>query len=138
MMLNEVSGSLLGIVALGIAVASAATYWPKVRALRVPLRPVGNQALMVLGIVLAVMAFLKGPGLLAGVAASFAVLAGSLFLFFTLTSRLPEKVPGVTVGQPGGTVEQVANRRTVVLIKQAGQWKQVHGHSSRLNIAPPQ
>ena len=55
---------------------------------------------MVLGIVVAVMAFLKGPGLLAGVAASFAVLAGSLFLFFTLTSRLPEKVPGVTVGQP--------------------------------------
>ena len=39
-----------------------------------------------------------------------------------------------TVTQPDGTTRQVATRRTVVLIKQAGQWKTVHGHSSPLRL----
>jgi len=37
-----------------------------------------------------------------------------------------------TVTQADGTVEQVATRRTVVLIKQGGQWKEVHFHVSPL------
>ena len=44
-------------------------------------------------------------------------------------------VTGYTVGtitSPDGTTRQVANRRTVVLIKQGDQWKAVHGHSSPL------
>ena len=36
---------------------------------------------------------------------------------------------------PDGTTERVANRRTAVLIKQGGQWKEVHTHNSLLNIA---
>ncbi len=36
---------------------------------------------------------------------------------------------------PDGTTERVANRRTAVLIKQGGQWKEVHTHNSPLNIA---
>jgi len=98
-MLNDVSGSDFSIVALGIVMGTAAAYWPQVKALRVPLRPVGYQALMVLGILLALMGFVKEPGLLGGIAASLAILAGSLFLFVTLTSRLPEKRPSVSVGQ---------------------------------------
>jgi len=39
---------------------------------------------------------------------------------------------------PDGTTERVANRRTAVLIKQGGQWKEVHTHNSPLTIAPPQ
>ena len=55
---------------------------------------------MVLGIVLAVMAFWRGVGLVGGIAASLALLAGGMFLFFTLTSRVPKKVPSVAVDQP--------------------------------------
>ncbi len=47
-------------------------------------------------------------------------------------------VTGYTVGtdtRPDGTTQQATNRRTVVLIKQGGQWKAVHGHSSPLRLA---
>ena len=37
-----------------------------------------------------------------------------------------------TITSPDGTTRPTANRRTVVLIKQGGQWKAVHGHSSPL------
>ena len=43
-----------------------------------------------------------------------------------------------TTTLPDGTTVQVAYQRTSVLIKQGGQWKEVHQHRSRLNIAPPQ
>ena len=38
-----------------------------------------------------------------------------------------------TITSPDGTTRPTANRRTVVLIKQGGQWKAVHGHSSLLS-----
>jgi uncharacterized membrane protein YhhN len=98
-MLNNISGSVLILVALGLVVGSVAAYWPKVKALRVPLRPVGYQAAMVLGMLLALMGLVKEPGLLSGMAASLAVLAGGSFLFVTLTSRLPDKFPSAAVGQ---------------------------------------
>ena len=92
-MLNDVSGSDFSIVALGIVMGTAAAYWPQVKALRVPMRPVGYQALMVLGILLALMGFVKEPGLLGGIAASLAILAGSLFLFVTLRAACPKSGP---------------------------------------------
>ena len=99
-MIDNVNGNVLSIVALGLNMGNGAVYWPKVKALRVPLRPVGHQAVMVLGIVLAVMAFWRGVGLVGGTAAILALLAGGMFLFFTLTSRVPKKVPSVAVDQP--------------------------------------
>ena len=99
-MLTNISGSVFILVALGIVVGTVAAYWPQVKALRVPLRPVGYQALMVLGILLALMGLVKEPGLLSGMAAALAILAGGSFLFVTLTSRLPDKLPSAAVGQP--------------------------------------
>ncbi len=95
-MLNDVSGSVFILVALGIVVGTAAVYWPHIKALRVPLRPVGYQAAMVLGMLLAIMGLVKEPGLLSGMAAALAILAGGSFLFVTLTSRLPEKLPSAS------------------------------------------
>ncbi|MFQ5866094.1 MAG: YybH family protein [bacterium] len=43
-----------------------------------------------------------------------------------------------TVTSPDGTIQQVTNRRTAVLIKQAGQWREVHLHTSPLITAPSQ
>ncbi len=43
-----------------------------------------------------------------------------------------------TIARPDGSITQVRVQRTAVLIKQGGQWKEVHQHRSRLIIAPPQ
>ena len=40
-----------------------------------------------------------------------------------------------TVTAPDGTTQQVNGRRTAVLIKQGGQWKEVHAHNSPLSLA---
>ena len=39
-----------------------------------------------------------------------------------------------TVTQPNGTTVRVTNRLTTVLIKQGGQWKEVHRHLSPLRL----
>ena len=41
----------------------------------------------------------------------------------------------VTITFPDGTTQQIANRRTGVLIKQGGQWKEVHHHGSPLRLS---
>ncbi len=43
-----------------------------------------------------------------------------------------------TVTLPDGTTQQVAGRRTAVLIKQGSQWKEVHFHNSPLITPSPQ
>ena len=43
-----------------------------------------------------------------------------------------------TFTSPDGTTQQVAGRRTAVLIKQDGQWKEVHSHNSPLITPSPQ
>ncbi len=40
-----------------------------------------------------------------------------------------------TVTGPDGTVEQVTDRRTAVLIKQGGDWKEAHTHASSMVVA---
>lgn len=92
------SGLILGLGALVLAVGNWAVYWPKIKAMRVPLRPVGHQAVMVAVLVLAGLAFANGPGWLGGVAAVLALVAAGLFMFFTLNSAMPHKQPAVTVG----------------------------------------
>ena len=50
-------------------------------------------------------------------------------------------VTGYVVGtatSPDGDTQQVTSRRTAVLIKQGGQWREVHSHSSPLMTAPLQ
>ncbi|MDA2934168.1 DUF4440 domain-containing protein [Acidobacteria bacterium AH-259-D05] len=43
-----------------------------------------------------------------------------------------------TVTNPDGSTNQVNQQRTGVLIKQGGQWKEVHRHNSPLRVAPTQ
>lgn len=91
---------MFGLIAFAIVLANGAVYWPKIKAMRVPLRPVGHQAVMVVGMVVAVLAFVGGPGVLGGICAALALLIGGLFLFMTLASGMPHKVPAVAAGQP--------------------------------------
>ncbi|MFQ5708836.1 MAG: YybH family protein [bacterium] len=46
-------------------------------------------------------------------------------------------VVGTTKG-PDGKTQQIMNRRTAVLVKQGGKWKEVHLHSSPVVAAQPQ
>ena len=43
-----------------------------------------------------------------------------------------------TVTDTDGTVEQVTDRRTAVLIKQGGKWLEAHTHASHMAVAPAQ
>jgi ketosteroid isomerase-like protein len=50
-------------------------------------------------------------------------------------------VTGYVVGTstaPSGVIEQVMNRRSAVLIKEGGKWKEVHLHSSPVISVPQQ
>lgn len=94
------TGGVMALAALGVAAGNWAVYWPKIKAMRVPLRPVGQQVVMVVAIVLAVAALVRGTGTLGGVAALLAIAAAAMFLFFTLNSTMPHAVPKVGVGDP--------------------------------------
>ncbi|HLH21390.1 MAG TPA: hypothetical protein VK066_02635 [Chloroflexota bacterium] len=94
------SGTVLALLALGLVLANGAVYWSKIRAVRVPLHPVVEQALMAIGIGLAGLALVSRPGLVGGVLAVVAMLLAGLFLAVTLTSRTPRKAAAVAVGQP--------------------------------------
>ncbi len=58
-------------------------------------------------------------------------------VYGNMTAVVTTYVIGSTT-QPDGTVVPNRVQRTAVLIKQGGQWKEVHQHRSPLNIAPPQ
>ncbi len=95
-----VPGGILALLALAVVLANGAVYWRKIRAVRVPLRPVVEQALMLLGMGLAGLALASQPGLFGGLAAGSALLLAGLFLFATLTSGTPRQAAAVAVGQP--------------------------------------
>ena len=94
------NGGMLAGLAFGVAVGNWAVYWPKIKAMRVPLRPVGHQAVMCAAILLGLLAFMRGPGALGGLAAVLALAAAGMFLFFTLNSAMPHETPAVAVGEP--------------------------------------
>ena len=94
------TGFWLGVLALGAGVGNWAVYWPKIKAMHVPLRPRGHQAVMAAVLLLAGLAFANGPGALGGVVAGLAIPAAGMFLFFTLNSAMPHKTPAVAVGKP--------------------------------------
>ena len=99
-MASLLDSNVLILVALGIALGTAAAFWLQIKALRVPQSRVVHQGLMVLGIALALTGFVRDPGPLGAIAASLAILVGGFFLYTTLKSRLPERRPSAGVGQP--------------------------------------
>ncbi len=98
--MTATTGFWLAVLGFGLAAGNWAVYWPKIKAMRVPLRPVGHQAVMVAVLVLAVLAFANGPGLLGGILAGLAIPLAGMFLFFTLRSTMPKNIPAVAVGKP--------------------------------------
>jgi len=91
---------LLVVAGLLMVIASWALYWPKIKAIRVPLHPWGHQLTMVLGIGLAIAAAYARPDWIVLSLSVLTTLAGAFFLFVTLISGLPSKTPAVQPGDP--------------------------------------
>ncbi len=69
--------------------------------MQVPLRPVGFQAVMAAGVIVALTSLVVGPGILGSVLDFLSLAAGGMFLFSTMNSTLP--VASLTV-RLGGTI----------------------------------
>jgi len=93
------AGLVLGGAAFLTSVATWAAYWPTIAAMRVPLRPVGHQTAMFVSLALGIVAVVVGAGFLGGALAVLGMIGAGMFLFFTLKSGMPHKVPSVGVGQ---------------------------------------
>ncbi|RMF20282.1 MAG: hypothetical protein D6760_11895 [Deltaproteobacteria bacterium] len=92
------SGFRIALFAALVVAGAWASYWPRIKAHRVPRRPIVHQAAMAAGICLAILGLVRGPGTLGVVLAVFAVIGAIFFLFSSLTSAVPQKRPAVEVG----------------------------------------
>jgi hypothetical protein len=95
-----VSGPVLAVCALLLAIATIAHYARLVRVVQVPLAPRAHQALMASAGLIALAALARGPGWLAGLTAVATLALAALFLFLTTASRLPPAPGTVAVGEP--------------------------------------
>lgn len=94
------TGSLIGFVALALVLQAGFLWWRLIREVRVGERRPLVLLVVAAGVGLGVLALARGPGLLGGVAAGLAVVAGSLFLGLQALSRQSRGAPAVAVGRP--------------------------------------
>ena len=81
-----------------VVIGAWASYWPRIKAHRVPRRPIGYQVVMIAGSLLAMFSLSRGTGPACTTLAGVALLGATCFLFSILTSAVPAKVPAVHVG----------------------------------------
>jgi peroxiredoxin len=91
-------GTILTILSLAAGVACLASYRPKMKNNRTPLRPRFEQSLMGAALGLAVAGFFLHPGLLGYVLGGLSAIPAALFLLATATSGLPDQRLAVAVG----------------------------------------
>ena len=93
-------GELLGVLAAGVVVLTGVVWFRLIKAVRVPSNRVAFFAAMGVGVALGIAAFAQGTGVLGGLAAGFAVVAGGAFLGLRLQSTQDVRQPAVGVGRP--------------------------------------
>jgi cytochrome oxidase Cu insertion factor (SCO1/SenC/PrrC family) len=91
-------GDLLGVLAFGIVVVTGVAWFRLIKAVRIPSNRLAFFAAMGVGVVLGIAAFGQGTGVLGGLAAGFAILAGGVFLGLRLQSTQDAREPAVRVG----------------------------------------
>jgi hypothetical protein len=94
------TGSLIGFVALVLVVQAGFLWWRLMREVRVGERRSLVLLVVAAGVGLGVLALARGPGLVGGVAAGLAIVAGSLFLGLQALGRQSRGAPAVAVGRP--------------------------------------
>jgi hypothetical protein len=93
-------GDLLGLLALGVVLATGVVWFRLIQAVRIPSNRLPFFAAMGVGVVLGIAAFGQGTGVLGGLAAGLAILAGGVFLGLRLQSTQDVREPAVRVGGP--------------------------------------
>ncbi|GAB4159707.1 MAG: hypothetical protein Fur0021_30870 [Candidatus Promineifilaceae bacterium] len=91
---------LWGLLAFAIVRGNRIWYARKVKALRVPRRPLAHQLLAGGGAVVAVFTLTRSLDVIGFLLAAVALIAGIRFIYTTLSSRLPGKQIAVRRGQP--------------------------------------
>ena len=93
------SGASIAVVAFCLVAAALIAWARKAMAVRVPRRFTRYQMMLGAGCVLAIVALVRGTGGGAStLAAAFALAAGCMYLFFSVTGRMDRKEPAVRVG----------------------------------------
>lgn len=96
--MDEVSGfrwALYGALLVG---AGWASWWAKIKALTVPRNAIVHQCVMGVGVSMALLGMLRGPGAIGGSLAVVAVIAGGMYLYTSFISELPTTPAAVAVG----------------------------------------
>jgi cytochrome oxidase Cu insertion factor (SCO1/SenC/PrrC family) len=94
------SGDLLGLAAAALVVVTGFIWFRLIGAVRIRKLRAQYVAAMGVGVALGIAAFAQGVGALGGVAATFAILAGSFFVVLRLQSGQDARQPAVKVGEP--------------------------------------
>lgn len=96
----DVTTFLSGLLALAIVRGNRIWYARKIRALRVPRRPLAHQLLAGVGVAAAVFTFTRPLDIIGFLLAAAALFAGIRFIYTTLSSHIPGKALAVRPGQP--------------------------------------
>lgn len=91
---------LWGLLAFAIVRGNRIWYARKIKALRVPRRPLAHQLLAGTGAAVAVFTLTRPLDVIGFLLAAVALIAGIRFIYTTLSSRLPGKQIAVRRGQP--------------------------------------
>jgi hypothetical protein len=94
------SGTWLGLAGALLVVATGIVWFRLIAAVRVPANRTPYFATMGVGAALGVAAFVQGTGVVGGVAAGFAIVAGGAFVGLRLQSRQDAREPAVRIGAP--------------------------------------
>jgi hypothetical protein len=94
------SGSIIGILSLVIVVVTFIVWFQLIKAVRIPRMRSPFVAAMLLGILLAIVAFVRGAGLVGGIAASATILMGGIFIGIRMQSAQAKNEPAVVVAGP--------------------------------------
>ncbi len=97
--MSVMSGFAPALTAALMVMGAWALYWPLIKRMQVPLRPVGFQAVVGAGMIMSLVSLLLGAGLFGLLLDFVALAAGGFFLFSTMNSRMPERRPKVAAGE---------------------------------------
>jgi hypothetical protein len=100
-------GDVLGVAALPLVLLNLLVYTLRVRAVRVPLRPLGHAAVMLAAVGLFAAALFNGASFLGVASGTSALITAGFFIVHVFTSGLPVKEIAVEIGKPFPSFEAV-------------------------------
>jgi cytochrome oxidase Cu insertion factor (SCO1/SenC/PrrC family) len=94
------NGDLLGFASAALSIGAWAYWMRLMQAVKVPRDRTAFLAVMGVGVVLGIGAFIAGTGIFGGIAAGLGLFAGAMYLGLRLQSAQDKREPAVALGQP--------------------------------------